>query len=110
MEPSYRYEATLHRVIDGDTYEITLDMGFYHDWTVPIRLYGWNCPERHAPGGPEATAAAIAILTGQRLFIQSYMTKQTFARWLATIWVGPKEEDLGELLQAGGHAVPYKVT
>lgn len=108
MEPVYRYAATLQRVIDGDTYDLAIDLGFKVTLTVPVRLYGWNCPEAHAPGGPDATAAATAILTGHPLVIESYKSRQTFARWLATIWV--EGQDLGLLLQAGGHAVPYRVS
>lgn len=108
MEPAYRYKAVVQRVIDGDTYDLAIDLGFKVLVQLPVRLYGWNCPEHNAPGGPEATAAAKAILMGQPLVIESYKSRQTFARWLATIWVG--DQDLGALLQAGGHAVPYKVT
>jgi endonuclease YncB( thermonuclease family) len=108
MDPVYRYSATLHRIVDADTYELSIDLGFKVFVTIPVRLYGWNCPEHNAPGGPEATAAATAILTGQPLIIESYKSRQTFARWLATIWIG--EDNLGALLQAGGHAVPYRVT
>lgn len=108
MEPVYRYRARVFRVVDGDTYDLAIDLGFKVTITVPVRLYGWNCPEHNAPGGPEATAAATQILVGQPLVIESYKSRQTFARWLATIWVG--DQDLGVLLQAGGHAVPYRVT
>lgn len=107
MQAAYRYRAVVQRVIDGDTYDLAIDLGFKVLVQVPVRLYGWNCPEHNAPGGPEATAAATAILTGQPLVIESYKSRQTFARWLATIWVG--DLDLGELLHAAGHAVPYRV-
>lgn len=108
IEPIYKYRAILYRVIDGDTYELSIDLGFKVFATLPVRLYGWNCPEHNAPGGAEATAAATAILTGQALVIESYKSKQTFARWLATVWIG--NDNLGELLAAAGHAVPYHVT
>jgi micrococcal nuclease len=108
VEPAYRYRAVCQRVIDGDTYDLAIDLGFKVMVQLPVRLYGWNCPEHNAPGGAEATAAATKILMGQPLIIESYKSRQTFARWLATVWVNGK--DLGELLQGGGHAVPYHVS
>lgn len=108
IEPAYRYRASLVRVIDGDTYELSIDLGFKVYATLPIRLYGWNCPEHNAPGGPEATGFATTVLTGQPLVIESYKSRQTFARWLATVWVDGN--NLGDLLAAAGHAVPYRTT
>lgn len=107
MEPLYRYKARLARVIDGDTYDLAIDLGFKVTLTIPVRLYGWNCPEHDAPGGAAATAAATALLTGQPLLLESYKSRQTFARWLATVWIG--DASLGELLAQGGHAVRYRV-
>lgn len=108
MEAAYRYKARVFRVIDGDTYELAIDLGFKVTLTVPVRLYGWNCPELNAPGGAEATAEATRLLIGRSFVIESYKSRQTFARWLATIWIG--DDELGALLAAGGHAVPYKVS
>jgi len=34
----YRYRAVCHRVIDGDTYDLAIDLGFKVTLTVPVRL------------------------------------------------------------------------
>lgn len=53
--PAYRYEATVVRVVDGDTLILDVDLGF-HVWLrgQSFRLLGCNARELHEPGGPEA--------------------------------------------------------
>lgn len=41
----YTYKATVNRVIDGDTVELTIDLGFTVKWKSTCRLYGINAPE-----------------------------------------------------------------
>ena len=99
---AYRYVATTKRVIDGDTYELRVDLGFKVYVEIPIRLYGWSCPELSTAAGQAAALAAHALLDGKALVIESYKSQQTFARWLATVWVNG--ESVGELLERQGVA------
>lgn len=41
----YHYKATVNRVVDGDTAELTIDLGFTVQWKSTCRLYGINTPE-----------------------------------------------------------------
>lgn len=103
LGPAYRYRATLVRVIDGDTYELRVDLGFKVYAEIPIRLYGWNCPETNTVEGHLAATVVSTILgKGLPIVIESYRGHQTFARWLATVWVGG--ENLGEILERNGVA------
>lgn len=43
----YVYRATVNRVIDGDTIEVTVDLGFCASLRQTVRLYGINAPELH---------------------------------------------------------------
>jgi len=45
MQPSYRYRAELDRVVDGDTLDVVIDLGFYIKIKERIRLEGVNTPE-----------------------------------------------------------------
>ena len=45
MEPAYRYRAKLVRVVDGDTIDLDIDLGFYIRITERVRLEGVNTPE-----------------------------------------------------------------
>lgn len=115
-QPDYRFKAQLYRVIDGDTYELDVKLGFQISAVVTIRLHGYNCPERNTPEGVEATLVAFELLTGKQLFLQSYKGPQSgkdvqsFARWVADVWVVDPVSGstlLGEMLVARGvaHAI-----
>ena len=41
----YTYNAKVIRVIDGDTVELDIDLGFTIHWKSSCRLYGVNTPE-----------------------------------------------------------------
>ena len=44
-EPSYRYRAELDRVVDGDTFDVLIDLGFYIRIKERIRLEEVDTPE-----------------------------------------------------------------
>jgi micrococcal nuclease len=41
----YTYKAKVMRVIDGDTIELTIDLGYKVYWNSNCRLHGINAPE-----------------------------------------------------------------
>ena len=65
---AWRYEASLLRVIDGDTVDAMLDLGFSTHRKVRIRFYGINTPETRTKdaeekkAGKKATARLIELL------------------------------------------------
>ena len=44
-EAAWRYQAKLDRVIDGDTVDAMIDLGFSTHRSIRIRFYGINTPE-----------------------------------------------------------------
>lgn len=50
----YTYRATVLRVIDGDTLDVTVDLGFRVHHQIRVRLAGINCPELKTPDGQRA--------------------------------------------------------
>jgi micrococcal nuclease len=44
-DPSYVYGATLDQVIDGDTVDLRIDLGFHVDRRGRFRLAAIDCPE-----------------------------------------------------------------
>ncbi len=104
MEPIYVYRAAVVRVIDGDTYVMTVDLGFYVTVRLTIRLNGVNCPELREVGGPEAKTFVEGVMAGAgQLLLRSYKDRQTFARWVADIWTDGTS--LADIIVAGGHGV-----
>lgn len=47
----YQYKAKLNRVVDGDTVNLTIDLGFRLTYTANCRLAGINAPEMNTPEG-----------------------------------------------------------
>jgi micrococcal nuclease len=97
-EPAYQYRARLIRAIDGDTFEMDVDLGFkVHDHIV-LRLKGFYAPELSEPGGLDARFAAEGVLlNATNIIVITSKTKagsdiMSFSRYVADIYVD------GELL------------
>jgi micrococcal nuclease len=54
----YIYQATLERVVDGDTVDIVIDLGFSTFRKERIRLYGVDAPEINTEAGKLAKGFA----------------------------------------------------
>jgi hypothetical protein len=112
VRPAYRYKVSkILKIHDADTLTADLDLGFDVHAHITIRLLGWNCKELKEPGGQEALIAAAEILrSAQTIIVETEKDAQTFARWLARIWVsdGKEMRDLGEMLEARGLATRRK--
>ena len=88
MTPVYRYRAELLRVIDGDTYLLDVDLGFHVHANQTIRLRGVNCPEMSTPAGKYAKGYVRGLFAAtDELVVETYRDKQTFARWVADVWL-----------------------
>lgn len=58
---SWTVPAKVIRVVDGDTLDVDLDLGWHITYRAKVRLAGLNCPELHTPEG----VAAAEWVTGQ---------------------------------------------
>lgn len=47
----YEYRASVIRVIDGDTVDLRIDLGFEVGLNMRVRLAGIDAPERGKTGG-----------------------------------------------------------
>lgn len=99
----YCYSGTVMRVIDGDTYEVDVDLGFStFAKGRRLRLLGINCPEMHGPSraaGIAARDAASSMVLGKSILFRS-VELDAFGRILGDVWVDGKH--LAEELIAGG--------
>jgi micrococcal nuclease len=83
----YYYRATLVRVIDGDTIDVDIDLGFDRITTRRrLRLLGVDTPEHKDPNFAEATEFTSAILKTSSEIIVQTTSKDSFGRWLANVW------------------------
>lgn len=94
------YAATVERVIDGDSYVLSVSLGFGVSIRVAVRLRGIDTPELPTPEGLKAKAAAETLLRSGLVTIKP-TGQQTFARWVSDVFVGG--QSLAVLLRAGGY-------
>jgi micrococcal nuclease len=90
MLPAYTYAVTLHRLIDGDTAELAIDLGFHVAVTVAVRFKDVWAPERRTPEGLLAVAKMSALLRdAKRLAVRTEKAQphQSFGRYIAEVWV-----------------------
>jgi len=122
MEPNYIYRCTVTRVVDGDTVDADIDLGFNLFTKDRIRLMGMDTPESRTRNLKEKSLGlaskarlkellkAAAPIKGKRgkksVFLQtSKQGKGKFGRILGALWVNG--ENLNEVLIAENHARPY---
>lgn len=91
-EVTYTYYAKLIRVIDGDTAEFDIDLGFSVHSHTTVRFKGFNAPEMHGTNKAQGEAAKfelIQLLSGNSVILKTdKLFSQSFARYLATVYVG----------------------
>lgn len=104
----YVYNATVTRVIDGDTIEADIDFGFRrHDVRTPVRILGINARELSDDGGPEARDNLAALLhPGAPVVLHTVKPDKYQPRWVAAIET-PEIADLSAHLIATGWAAEY---
>lgn len=98
--------ASVVNVVDGDTCDIEVDLGFSVKVKHRFRLARINTPERGAEGFAEATAFLSNKTLNKQAIIQ--VTKlDKYGRYLVEIKVDG--ENINDALVAAGHAVYYMV-
>ena len=121
LRPSHVYSAVVGRVVDGDTLDLTLDLGFsiYHH--ARVRLAGIDTPESRTRRLKEKalglaakarlkelvkSAAPIGRHRKKVVYIQTSLDgKGKFGRILGSLWIN--NQCVNDMLQAEGHARPY---
>ena len=94
--PTYIYNIlNVIKVLDGDTFDVNIDLGFNLRLDIRIRLAGIDCPELGTPEGVEARAysdnwlsAAMFKSADAPLTVKtskSYLPDGAFGRWLGEI-------------------------
>lgn len=112
MRELYYYNAVVERVVDGDTIDVTIDLGFNIWVKERLRLYGLNTPETRTKDLEEKERGLKAKKyvenqvnsNGGQIQVLS-LGKGKYGRVLAEIWVG--KNNINELLIANNHAEVY---
>ena len=110
----YEYKCKMVRVVDGDTVDVDIDLGF-GVWLRKqrIRMYGIDTPESRTSDAEEKIygKAASAFLTkwtnSNDLTLKTFKDgKGKYGRILGELWYGD-EHNINQLLVDNHHAVRY---
>ena len=110
----YEYKAKLDRVVDGDTIDCVIDLGFDINYKCRVRLKGINTPETRTRDleekkrGFAAKDRVVELLDGVETFtIKTELEKKgKYGRVLGTIFINNKES-INQILLLEGHAEVY---
>lgn len=102
----YEYRAHCVYVVDGDTFDFIVDLGFHTTHKIRVRLGGdKDTPEKNSKFEAErehakqATVFVEEHLLGQQVVIKTEKDKiGIYGRYTATVTL-PDGRDLGELLE-----------
>jgi len=114
----YTYDAEVVRVVDGDTLDMLVDLGFRVFAKVRVRLYGLDTPETYGvkkesdeyKAGVAATTFVSDWLrdTERKVLIKSHDGKPLgqgkYGRWLVVVFPHGGGKSLNESLLEAGHA------
>jgi micrococcal nuclease len=85
----YEYNATVVRVVDGDTVILDVDLGFYTYVRMACRLAGINSIELSQPGGSQARTHLAGLLpVGHKVTINSAKPDKYAGRFDGYIFIG----------------------
>lgn len=114
---AYIFRATCTNVVDGDTIDCELDLGFNLKATHRLRFYGVNTPEMHDKDSVIRTNAKLAkefvkeMVLDKEIMVQTYKS-DVFGRYLAKVFIPVEGADgvyncLNDLLVREGYAEEY---
>ena len=112
----FSYLCKLQRVVDGDTIDVNIDLGFHIWHKVRVRMLGIDTPESRTRNleekalGLASKARLKELLKGRKLDIECSKEKGKFGRVLGIVFATDKEGnriDCNNQLCIEGHARPY---
>jgi len=106
----YHYEAQVLRIIDGDTFEAMVDLGFKSYTKLKFRLSGIDTPEIYRPScdaelehGKAATEYLKELIEGKMVLISTHKLKQElYNRWGADVCL-KDGQDIATLMKRAGY-------
>lgn len=120
LEAPYEYNASLVRVVDGDTLVLKIDLGFKVEVEQTVRLFGVDTPEligETREAGLAAKSAVVSMLTVEsvgKLLVRTHKPakRDKYGRYVAEIsFVNASGAtlSLNEQLVARGFATVYVI-
>ena len=127
MTPNYVYRCVVTRVVDGDTVDVEIDLGFNMRYKDRVRMMGIDTPESRTRNKVEKKLGKASKARLKELIIGNFFSnnkgtsmgtkkqpiylktskegKGKFGRILGTLW--KDGYSINDILIAEGHARPY---
>lgn len=111
----FHYQATVDRIVDGDTIDVTLDLGFDIFHKGRVRFHGINAPESRTRDAVEKAAGLSAkryvddwvkAHDGKVIIQTTLDDRGKFGRILGRV-LNDAGECLNDEMVSLGHATPY---
>jgi len=111
----YLYNAEVKKIVDGDTFDIIIDLGFDTLRKGRVRLYGVNTPESRTKNLEEKKMGLAAkeftdqwiTAAGHKIKVETILDKnEKYGRILARVW-NETGESLNEAIVKSGLAREY---
>lgn len=103
---TFKYRADIDRVVDGDTVDVWVDLGFRIKTHQRLRLFGIDTPERGQENWAEAKAYLEKLLPKGSFATIETEKGDKYGRWIATI-VNVDGEDVNKSMIDSGLAKYY---
>lgn len=101
----YTYRADMLRVVDGDTIELEIDLGFRVKWRSTVRISKINAPELSTDAGQAAKQFLFAYLPIHTLGVLTSHGFDKYGRVLGDFLPDGSMQTVGQVMIANGHAV-----
>lgn len=111
-DPKYCYKAHVVRVVDGDTIDVAIDLGFNVSIKERLRLARINAPEIYGvkkesleyKQGMKSTQRVKELVENKDVIIET-SKKGKYGRYIAEVWV--EGESVSDILLSEGLATEY---
>jgi micrococcal nuclease len=114
--PQFIYTAMIDRWVDGDTCEVTVDLGFRVFHAVTVRLLGIDTPERNSTDPEQRAKAVLARKRASEIApVDHEVTIETskpdprdkYGRWLCVMRPARTDLSVADVLIREGLGKPY---
>ena len=99
----YKYNAIVKRVIDGDTIEVEIDLGFFVSFKATLRLLRIDTAEvrtknlKEKKHGKAATQRVLELTKNENVVIETH-SRGKYGRWLSEVFIPKKNRYLTDIL------------
>lgn len=106
----YQYTAIVVRVIDGDTVDLSIDLGLDTVRNIRCRLFCINAPEMRTNEGKAAREHLYELLGSEPVTVHTIKDRtEKYGRYLVKVYRGDSLKSVNAQMVEDGHAVRYMI-